>query len=147
MEGIIMGNKKIIRADFIQSVAYKSKRDVVREIIRQIQLSGIKLTEKDSRSLFASLIESNCTKILVKIIYKAIESNLKDYLYDANKKCNSKIAVTILKGVTVTATKIPKRTKLNNFTGERQVFKSYVKPKAEFSRGFIKSISSESKIN
>lgn len=138
-----MENKKIIRADFIQSVINKSKRNIVQEVISQIKLSGIELTEKDSRNLFVSLIESNCTKNLVEIIYRTIESNLKDYLYEANKKC--KVAVTILKGVTVTAIKIPKRTKLNNFTGKKQTYNPYVKPKAEFSRGFVNSISGEKK--
>ena len=138
-----MENKKIIRADFIQSVIDKSKRNVVSEIISQLKKSGIELTEQDSRNLFSSLIPSNCTKNLVNIIYKTIENNLKDYLYGANKKCD--VAVTILKGVTVTATKIPKRTKVNNFTGKKQTYSPYVKPKAEFSRGFVKSISGEKK--
>ena len=131
--------KRVARNEFIELIVKKSKREVIQEIISQLKLSGIELTEKDSRELYISLLTSNCTNNIVRIIYEYIESAIKDILYEANA-C-SRISLNLMRGISIIATKIPKRNKINNFTGQKQTYKAYVKPKVEFSKVFIKNIS------
>lgn len=138
-----MENKKITRQDFMQSIVDKSNRELVQEIISQIKKSGIELSEKESRHLFALLITTNCSKKMVGIIFKNIEDLIKDNLYKTNEKCS--IVMKIFKGISIKAQYVPERIKINNFSGKKEKYKAYIKPKAEFSRSFIEDISKNPK--
>lgn len=129
---------KVKRSDCIQSVTEKSNREIIQEIIKQIKKSGVALSERQSIELFKLLSVTNCTKHIVEIVFEAVENTIKDYLYEANNKIM--VVVNIFKGISIKAKYIPERIKINNFKGKKQKYTSYIKPKAEFSRGFVDSI-------
>lgn len=78
--------------------------------------------------------ELNLKTKSIKPIYNSLENKLRYLLSEANE--NQNVSVRLFEGISFNSQFIPKRQKLDNFTGKKTFYESKIKPKAVITRRY-----------
>ena len=77
----------------------------------------------------------------IRMIYKELENNIKEYLSMVAPEQNVKIK--LFEGIVIQAEYVSEKTKVNNLTGKTMVISSRIKPKVNITRTYCDKLNSK----
>lgn len=131
---------KINRSKLIVDISDNCNNIIISKIIDLLSKPEIYgLSDKEIKKLSNRLLNSKLSFNITDLIYNTTEQKVRELLSKANEEQN--VTIKLFKGISLESKFVSERKKKNNFTGEIVVYPQYIKPKANFSRGYIKNLS------
>lgn len=136
--------KEIKRAELMEFVSKDSQTQIINNIVKTFQKTNaidihnfIDGNIDDLSNRFISNI-NNMILSITNVIHNTTESKIKELLLQTTNK--DKVVIKLFSGITIDSSIIPEREKRNNFTGEVVVYPSYIKPKFNVSRNYVRTL-------